>query len=317
MAVSTLLASNTKITTAHYNNLVTDINNVLGPTTNGYGQALTATNVAALSKITSAQWAAIKVDMLKIANHQGITENAAWTAGNTTSIPTLPTIAALGKITAADINKFINAIGVLELAANRYLLAAGQFSTDTWSTSARTLAWGGTGNTQVGHSFTVTFADANQFRYFFNAGGKIKFNATLTGGTASTQYTDWVNLLTNLGVVTDYTATTANTGTGSALGGLDLTTGFQQIYTKAGTTVYITNDYTIGLSQNLATNPTVLNVRIVFNDDHTNAFSDTVTGTLTSTVTADRPTGTNVSIAAPTIALVRAMTTDGSVLTIP
>lgn len=317
MAVSTLLTSLSKITSAHYNNLVTDINNVLGPTTNGYGQALTSSNVASLSKITSAQWAAIKVDILKIANHQGIAENAAWTAGNTTSIPTLPTITALSKIGVTDLNKFINAIGVLELAANRYSIGATQFSTETLSSSARTLAWGGSTNTQVGHSFTITFSDANQFRYFFNAGGDIRFNATLTGTSASVQDANWVTLLTNLGVVTNYTGTTATTGTGSAIGGLDLTTGFQQIYTKAGTSVYLSNDYTIGLSQNTASNPTVINVRIVFNDDHANTFADTVTGTLTSTVTMRRPTGTNVVVAAPTVTLVRAMTTDGSVLTIP
>jgi hypothetical protein len=333
MSVSTILNAFDKITATQYNNLVTDINNVLGPTTDGYGQTLVSSNVSQYAKITAAQWALIKTDLLKISAHQGTAENAGWTVGNTTTIPTLPSVAVLSKITAADVNKFIYAIQVMELAANRYKVASGQFSENTLSSSQRTAFWGGSTNTQVGHAITVTWTNTNEFRYFWNSGGRIRFRSTLTGTTGTTQDNAWVTIVDSFSsgttggitnaVVTDYTATAALNaqGTGSSLGGLDLTAAYQQTYTKTfgSGTIYVNNDYTIGLAVNNATTPTSLLIRILFRDDTKNTSTqwDRVTGTLTSIITAWQPTGANVSLTAPTVTLTRAITTDGTVQTIP
>ena len=74
MAIST----GSKILLTDYNALQTNVSNVLGTGSGnlGYGQSLTSVNLTGTPRVQAADWANLKIDLLKIANHQGVSSNA-------------------------------------------------------------------------------------------------------------------------------------------------------------------------------------------------------------------------------------------------
>lgn len=291
-------ASGSLIAATDYNSIQTTIGNILGVGSGnfGYGQTVTSTQVnAGLSLIAANDWANLKIDMLKIANHLGLASNP-----NITSIPTLT---AGTIINAADQTPFATAASYL--STNRFALGAGQYSDESFSpdiSQTRSTAWGGASKPTVRHFFTLDFGSVNAARYFFNSGSSLRFTASRSGGTVSTQNTNWSAMLSTMGtVIYSYDGCQSNgtnPGTGSAIGYFSLTSSAQQVFTKTGSGNYSLNDYTI----TMRTDGTgrYIYVEIYFNDDHTNPYSDTVDGTLTSTVAIRRASGSNVSVTAPT-----------------
>ena len=106
-------------------------------------------------------------------------------------------------------------------------------------------------------------------------------------------------------VVFNYTSTSASSGTGTSLGGLNLTTSYQTIFTKTGSGNYAENDYNIAARYS----GNNLQFRIQFRDDDTGdqqggykagaAVDEAVGGTLQSVVQHRRATGSNVETPAP------------------
>lgn len=177
------------------------------------------------------------------------------------------------------------------------------------ATSQRTALWGGTATPQsVYHEFTVTFSTANARRGFFNAGGELRFSASLinlpSGSSENYQKSvNWQSMLSNMGTIKfNHTETfsTLSSGTGSAIGNYDLTSAYQTVYTKAGSSVYTENDYVIKIKSN---NATQLQVRLEFNDSDVGSggADERVEGTLDSTLTEYRATGPYVQNESPTI----------------
>lgn len=127
----------------------------------GYGQTAVA-NVAAGQTVAAASWAALVSNTASAASHQGssITSIAAPVAGGTvTFLSAIPT-------------------NLTTIYTNR-LNAAAQ-----GSTSANTVTRGTTWSDSVTFTHTVTFANGDAARYFFNAGGQIKMTFSHPGGTA-------------------------------------------------------------------------------------------------------------------------------------
>jgi len=177
------------------------------------------------------------------------------------------------------------------------------------ATSQRTALWGGTATPQsVYHEFTVTFTTANARRGFFNAGGELRFSASLanlpSGSSENYQKSvNWQSMLSNMGTIKfNHTETfsTLSSGTGSSIGNYDLTSAYQTVYTKAGSSVYTENDYVIKIKSNSATQ---LQVRLEFNDSDVGSggADERVEGTLDSTLTEYRATGPYVQNESPTI----------------
>ena len=178
------------------------------------------------------------------------------------------------------------------------------------TSSSRTSAW----TSNVNHIFTVTFASANAARHFFNSGGKIKFAFSRSGGSSTDQNTSWTNLLSGVGTVTF-----ANTASGSSgsLGFENLTGSDQAIFNSAvGSGDYSANDVNI----NAKISGAVITMEVDFNDDHvaeTGTFtggglgnapnegqaytgSDSIDGTLSSTITFDKADNASaVQVASP------------------
>lgn len=205
------------------------------------------------------------------------------------------------RITEASILNFEKKMDIIE--ADKLLVGTGQALPAPGISSQRTTAW----NTKLTHAITVDFGSANAARYFFNAGGELRFNALLDFGAGDAIYTNWKSMLDNTGTISmNYTQTSATgTGTGSSIGFYDLTSSNQQLFTKTGTGSYASNDYTIFARCDVAANTQggarYVYITIEFNDDKgpNPNFDENVTGTLISSVSHLRPQGTNVSVSPP------------------
>ena len=280
-------------------NNVANVNTIWGAGTldKGWGQSSPVSTVAAAGTVTATQWTTLFNRFVTIANQTNTTITAIVnpTVGDTIAVKNNFTT----NLTSAFTNRN-NAVGV-----GSTITASGvaTFST-TWATSLTA-------------THTITFADANSARYFFNAGGRITWAGARTGGTASSQNTSWSDLLTACGTIntttgtstqtiagTSYTGTTKTGGSGSPLtllsnvGFYDLTTSDQEVFKQlASTYLYTSNFVSINIKANAAAgSATVITITVLFDDSHS-AYEpgNGVDGTLTSTITAVQPSTTYLS----------------------
>lgn len=203
------------------------------------------------------------------------------------------------KITEADRAAYNNLADTI--TTNRLIVPpAGEISLDNIvSPQQRAPGWNGV----VQQTVTVTFADANAARYFFNSGSLIHFSSSLTGGSTTPDGKDdtWRVILSSMGtIVFGYSTTTANSGTGSSYGWSNLTSTQVQIFQKNVTgTTYYPNKFVI-----LASKPTSSSLSFVlqWRDDNSPggwAVDEGVGGTISSSVQARRPSTSNVTVATP------------------
>lgn len=215
-------------------------------------------------------------------------------------------ITAGDRITAREVALWPSA--VTAITTNQFLIA--EYSDESFSpdiSNSRTTTWGSSTTPAVLHQFTIDFATSNGARYYFNSGSSVRFSASRSGGTGSLQDTNWTNMLSGMGTITfNYNSTTysGTGGTGSSIGFYNLTTTNQTVFTATGAGLYSSNTYTINMSCDVANNTSgtarYIYVTVTFTDSHTNTFSDSVDGTLTSTISKRRASGTHVSITSPT-----------------
>jgi hypothetical protein len=192
-------------------------------------------------------------------------------------------------------------LDIKDIFDNRFVVPATSLTETTEASVTYLSAW----TTSLSEETTFTFASEAACRAFFNAGGKIGFSSTRSGGTASSQNTDWTTLLNAAGdVYMTYDNTTSDSGTSAGLGFYELTTSYVQYHTKVGAGAYATNDWTIQAKVNSITNPTVITIKSLWNDDHT-GFSDAIDGTLTLNARVQEPTGgtSGITVAKPTEAM--------------
>ena len=231
------------------NNASANVNGIwgTGATDKGYGQS-TLSTVSAAGTITATQWASLVNTISSIASHQGttITSRTAPVAGNTISI-----LAALNT-------------DLTNLTTNRGNAAASGSEYVTWSgSSAKTTATGsGAAAWTITFTHTITWASADAARYFFNAGGRIRWRVskTSTGTLADTEWNDLAGTLAGQIYITggtatqtiaasNYTGTTKSGGTGTpetlatTTGWYDLTTSDTLIYRQYADTAPYTGQY--------------------------------------------------------------------------
>jgi hypothetical protein len=194
-----------------------------GATVYGLGQPAIPTVAGGTTTIAAAQWNSLLAGIDNIANHTNdtMTARTAVTAGDTIAIKSavaadLATLAA--SVAAGSPNATAISAGS-ELQSSR---ASGRFA----------------GSHIVEH--TVTFANANNMRFFFNAGGKIRVNLTrvANGGGSATDKDDSVDeMITAMGnfdigsLVSTRSGTTETLTTdGLAIGFQDVTTSYQTVF---------------------------------------------------------------------------------------
>ena len=270
------------IRASDYNAFVNQVSDIygVGNGDRGYGEtAIPLSTVNAGDVIASTEWTNLRNAIEVCAQHQG------------TPIPDLPPTGELAtdEIVEAhesssptnnpfDFNSFVNAID-----NNRFNIDGGASASliSGVQSHSRGSSWSATIDT-VQRAEWPTEDDA---RFFFNSGGFIRVSFDHPNGS-SPQDDNWRQVFNDIGVVT-FTSTTTNvsgtSGTSNNIGFYDLTSSFQRIYdgTDVGSGAYSANDVlvdarSINISGVNGGNGTGVELRITFQDQHTNVFSDSV-----------------------------------------
>lgn len=305
-----------QISASQYNDLQSRVANILGTgsystesieANSGYGQTLASGQVSSGTQILASHMEQLRTDINKCNNHQIGSDS------NIADIQVGDLISADG-VSNEGYNDYDAAITTI--TDNKFLIDAGNATSGTFNAnSVRTTAWNGT----ITHQVQLTFDNFAHRRYFFNAGGEIRFAATLTN-TVDSKGSDWATMLTNMGTISfSYLTTTegGSGGTAASIGNYGLTTNPQTIYTRYGNlAVYAENRYQITAQHNsdLPSTGNILTFTITFADldqgdrppnpptpPYGPVVDENVRGTLTSYIQFYQPSGSNVSISLPSI----------------
>ena len=277
------------------NAIRTKISQVLGSgaASKGYGQTIYSSDVTSGQIILKSQWDALRYDIVNVFQHQqGV-------------IPAITQV-GLGDVITDDAGDALqNYNYYADLATdNRFDVATGEFGITAIDTKTTSSTW----STTATATLTLTFSTADQARYFFNSGGKIRITPTFIPAASPTQQSNaWNSFLTAIGSQ-DFTGNLiANTGF------YTLTDSYQEYYQTANSTPYSANYYQLSALCNVPNNSlgtaTEVTIRITLNDAYVDlgapAPGDLVDGTLTlvaeeiKAVGVLQPTSSAFSITSP------------------
>ena len=180
----------------------------------------------------------------------------------------------VGSTTVIDDTTWSNLmLNVKDCWDNRFSPASRTSSTG--DSAQRTAAW----TTSLTQETTYTWANEGLLRAFFNGGGRIGMSASRSGGTSSSQNTDWTNLLSAMGdVYIDYQTAGGSSGTNEGKGAYELGTSYQLLWTKLGSGAYASNYFKMYGKVNSTTNPTVVTLKAELSDPYTAAAAAAADG---------------------------------------
>jgi len=256
------------ITAADYNSLQSRVEQVLGQgsQTFGYGQQVessqvsgpSATGESDASDITAEEFNNIRNDISRIFVHQtGTTLDVNLFKGTGSAeedFPTADTADVIGaeqtatEVTVDDndnytytntdetkgFNNLVEIVSQVESEQNRFTINSTQREIRVLEIDRRTSSWNGSIESEI----DVTFTTADQRRYFFNAGGQIRFQGIISA--ASTQRDGvWQDLISNPGEIQFGYNFVQNTGSpngvsfpAGVIGNYNLTQSYQVVFLK-------------------------------------------------------------------------------------
>ena len=230
----------------------------------GLGQSAIST-VSAGGTINASQWNSLFTGLSNMANHTNValTSTAAVSAGDA--------IAIKGAL-------------VTDVASMAAQVALGCPNATALSTSSvlQTVTTASEGwDTSATQEISVTFTNANQMRWFFNAGGKIRYVTTATASSTSAKDTAFVALGTGIGNLDIGSQATTRSNAGQSLTTNGLANGFYDLGTSYTTLIKLTqsayaayNSNTMTISAKLNAAPgsaTVMTIRMVATDPASDA----------------------------------------------
>jgi len=230
-----------------------------GSGTLGYGQTVQSSDVFSGNLITKAQWDLLKFDIINIRLHQ---------TGDSSQVVNVNVGDPIGFGPSAPNTNYD--ILLEDALAKRFLIAGSQSIVAAKASQTYSTPWA----TQAQATLTVTFVDANQGRYFFNSGGKIRFNSSLIGAVTTPQITAWINFLNSVG--------TQGFGadTDPSVNYYTLTNSYQTYYQSFLSSPYSANSYRLEARTNVSNNSTgtatQLELRVTLLDSYIDP--DTITG---------------------------------------
>jgi hypothetical protein len=238
-----------------------------GSATRGYGQTVQSSDVFTGNTITKAQWDLLRFDIVNIRFHQdGV-------------LPGIITVNVGDPIGFGASSPNSNYDTLLETAiSNRFRIAGSQSVVNSAASQTYTTPW----STSLTATLTCTFSTADQARYFFNSGGKVRFTSSLSGGSSTAQINAWVNFLASVGTQ----SCGADTG---IVNYYNLTNSFQIYYQSSLSSPYSANNYRLEARTNVSDNSTgtatQLFLRVTLSDSYVDpgapAPGDLVNGTVT------------------------------------
>jgi hypothetical protein len=276
------MTTGSNITAAGFVTIQNKAESLLGPgaATRGYNQTLLSSDVFTGNQITRAQWDLLKTDIINILYHQN------------GELPNIVTVNSGDVIIYGAGHPNTNYDTLLATAeANRFSVAASQSTVTSKGAATYTSAW----SSSAQFTLTVTFGTADQGRYFFNSGGKIRLNTVISGGTGNSQHNAWVNFLNSVGI------RSFGADTDPSINYYTLTNSFQTYYQSSLSTPYSANNYRLEARTNVSNNSTgtatILTLRVTLTDAYVPtgaapAPSDQVDGTMTISVEELKAAGT-------------------------
>ena len=288
------------ISASRYNELQGRIAGLLGVGNRdkGYNQVVDSTSQPPETEVAASHMNTLYTDFEKVYLHI-----------NGTTPTSIDTVTTNDEITEALYAAYETLITTLE--NDRFLIDASQASAESAGVNSikngSASPWGGTATPQqINHTIDVGFASANERRCFFNAGGQIRFEASIditsVGGADLAKNQAWETMLDNSGQVQFGRAATATTGSGTAytIGNEDLTSTYQKIYLKEGdpSGTYAENNWYVE-AKNKDDSTITFNIVFWDQDVGSGGADEYVAGVLTSSVSHLRASGTYVSNDAP------------------
>ena len=259
----------------------------IGSGNRGYGQTVQSSDVFVGNEITKDQWDLLRYDIINIRLHQdGV-------------LPNIVTINRGDPIVFGASHPNTNYNTLLETAITNKFQVAGNQSvvsskgsvnySSSWSNSAQfTLTVTGVGATNNDK--------ANNLRYFFNSGGKVRISSSISGGSSTAQVNAWKNILTSVAT------RSFGADTDPVVNYYTLTSSYQTYFQQSLSTPYSANEYRLEARTDVANNSsgtaTTLFLRVSLNDAYVDTQpsppSDLVDGTLTISVEELKASGTLV-----------------------
>jgi len=225
----------------------------------GLGQS-DITTVSAGAAITASQWNTLFTGIINIANHT----NVSTSVGSVSAGSTIEIVSAL----TTDLASIATAVAAGSPAASALTTTSAQTTVTTSSEG-----WDNTATQEI----SITWSNANEMRWFFNAGGKIRFTATATASSVSAKDTAFVALGQGFANLDIGSLATTRSATGQSLTTNGLSNGFYDLSTGYTTIIKLTqNSYaaydanTIEVSAKLNASPgssTVMTIKMVAFDD--------------------------------------------------
>lgn len=283
LSSSQLSTAQNKVVNANDMNLIFD--DLIRARIHQVGQSAVLDNTPAIAKVKS------NVSEIGLAESQHISVNPT-TGVVTTSANIINNInySALGGI--LDYETLVSAI-----ESDKFNTHPLQMVTETKLISSRSNIW----NTNLYYEFIVSFTNADHRRHFFNSGGKLFINASLTSPNGN-KANYWASLLNSIGTVTfDYQSTFAegstddpaypNVTTNAGAGNYELTGAYQTVYQRKtiGSSTYNGNYYNIKAKE---TSPSSIKFLVEFADVSQNGtLDDVIAGNLECKVSHYRANG--------------------------
>ena len=241
----------------------------------GYGQTALGT-VSAGGTVTATQWADLINKLNSILTHQSGSGSgiSAVTAG-------------------ATINYLSTLSTSINTAYTNRLLFATQGSTTTGINQTSLWSSGSTGGTLSGTwGARCAFGTADQARYFFNAGGKLKFNFSASGSNGSGRSNEVVALAGFMGGVATYGQRTngGRTGTGGTLNTNNTALGYWNVTKATNTTIVAVTSTTAAYTSD--TGSIYVNQNGTAGSYGDNGYNIDFYGTMSSTSGTNGPGGT-------------------------
>ena len=239
----------------------------------GLGQSAIST-VSAGGTINASQWNSLFTGLSNLANHTNVslTSTTAVSAGDAIAIKG----ALITDIAAMASQVALGCPNATALSASAALTTVTTAS-EGWDTSAT-------------QEISVTFTNANQMRWFFNAGGKIRFVVTATAASTSAKDTAFIALGTGIGNLDIGAHATTRSNAGQTLTTDGLANGFYDLTTSYTTLIKLTqsayaayNSNTLEIQAKLDAAPgsaTVMTIKMIATDpaDDTQYTSGNVAG---------------------------------------
>ena len=232
------MAVGDKIRTVDYNSVQTRVANVLGTgsASLGYGQPVQSSQVTTSNKVSVNEWGTLRNDIINIYRHQNNT------IPNTTILPETVVDASI-RYNTGDAPVTVWDTLSTTLQNNRVnALPVGRFGTEDSGSIGTAVSFVNSATGIV----TFTWNSAEDARFFFNGGGRLRVTTQFVPSLGNSQNASWQTTLSTIGT-REWGGFFPNTGT-SPTDGTNFfrsDTSYRQFYTASASSPYGSNNYNL------------------------------------------------------------------------